>query len=147
MERLQRALRLTFRESLLLLAAGGVLLLVRLGLWVLPFHALRRMLSVTAPGDLEARAADPNCGRKVGWAVERMSACVPAATCLTQALAADWLLRWLGQPTQLRIGAQKDDKGELHAHSWLESGGLVVVGRLPDLASYKVLTGRNPKTP
>jgi hypothetical protein len=142
MARLTRMLKRPPREWMLLLSAGSLLLMVRLGLWVLPFDTLRRVLAATAPTGCEMNAADPVCARQVGWAFERMSRYVPAATCLTQALAADWVLKWLGQPTRLRIGASKDAGGSLHAHSWLESGGLIVVGNLPDLGSYTVLTRR-----
>lgn len=139
MERLGR-LKLARRDWRLLLASGGLLLVVRLGLWLLPFDVVRRALTVTAPRAPETAEADTACIRRVGWAVERMSRYVPAVTCLIQAFTAEWLLNRLGQPTQLRIGAAKGANGELQAHSWLESGGRIVIGGLPHLASYKVLT-------
>jgi hypothetical protein len=142
MKRLTKALGLIPAEWLLGIAAGSLLLTVRLGLWVLPLDTVRRVLSATAPTSRGGRVADATRTGQVGRAVGRMSTYVPAATCLTQALAADWLLKWLGQPSELRIGATKDAKGDFHAHSWLESGGRIVIGGLPDLHSYKVLTRR-----
>jgi len=56
---------------------------------------------------------------------------VPRATCLTQALAAQWLFAWFGCPTLLRIGVAKGDDKALRVHAWLESEGRVVVGREP----------------
>jgi hypothetical protein len=129
------------KERLLLIAAGGVLLAVRSALWLLPFDTVRRALAATAPDAPAAGRAEVARAQRIGWAIERMGRRVPGGTCLTQALAADWLLRWFGHPTRVRFGAATDANGTFRAHAWLESGGRIIVGNLPDLASYRLLQG------
>jgi hypothetical protein len=82
-----------------------------------------------APGrDVEAR---------VGWAVRTATCLVPLGrTCLTEALAAQFLLRRCGHGAALRFGvARAPDRaaGEkvaetLTAHAWLESAGRIIIG-------------------
>ena len=138
----RKALRLHPSDRRLLLAAFGLLACVRLALWLFPFHVVRDMLTTYSPGKKGAHTADPAYARRVAWAVERASRFVPLATCLPQALAAECLLRRVGQPTQLRIGVAKDLAGHFLAHAWIESDGRIVVGRLPNLSSYTVLKAR-----
>ena len=51
-----------------------------------------------------------------------------AGTCLTQALAAEVLLRRQGYPSLLHIGVLRGEEGQLEAHAWLKSGDKVVIG-------------------
>jgi len=63
---------------------------------------------------------------------------VPAASCLTQALAAHLLLCRRGLTPQLHIGVAKDQRDRLIAHAWVESEGRIVVGGT-DLQRYTPL--------
>ena len=58
--------------------------------------------------------------------------------CLTQALAAQRILRQEGIDSALRIGVAKDGQ-ELLAHAWLERAGRVVIGGGASRARYKPL--------
>lgn len=64
----------------------------------------------------------------IGWAVATAARRIPAATCLTQALAAQYLLRRRGLEADLRIGVARAAGEPLEAHAWVESRGQVVVG-------------------
>jgi hypothetical protein len=101
---------------------------IRLGLWVLPFGVVRRLVSRRvrcAPGP----AGDgPRSPEALVRAVRRVSRFVPCASCLTQALAAEVLLRRAGHTPRLRIGLRRDDAGTLRAHAWVELLGQVVLG-------------------
>jgi hypothetical protein len=138
--------RLLLREALTLLTV------VRCGLVVLPFSALRRMLHgyATPGGDphalrvaVERRAVERNVPARVAWAMGALSRRAPGpTTCLAQALVADALLRRRGERSALRIGVRKRADaapGPITAHAWVESGDLIVVGRLDDLSEYSVL--------
>ena len=129
---LSSADRLLLREALALLA------FVRCGLIVLPFSFVRRMLRREAgPGPGEA-----NVPARVAWAMGALTRRTPGpTTCLAQALVAHALLRRRGARSALRIGVRKrtGEPGPLRAHAWVESGGLIVVGRLDDLEEYSVL--------
>jgi hypothetical protein len=133
----------------LLFQAALVVLAIRSGLWLLPFRRVRAILARmdTAPPLLRPRngaSAD-----EIAGAVRRASRFVPHASCLTQALAAQALLRWSGISSGLHIGVAKDDAGRLEAHAWVESNGSIVIGG-SGLARYTpllVLTGENPGGP
>ena len=71
--------------------------------------------------------------------VRRVSRYVPAASCLTQALATQVLLGRRGQVSSLRIGVTRSAEGELKAHAWLESNGEIIIGRVKDPLRYAVL--------
>ncbi|HYD16564.1 MAG TPA: lasso peptide biosynthesis B2 protein [Candidatus Nanoarchaeia archaeon] len=64
----------------------------------------------------------------VVWAVSRMAAFVPGATCLVQALAAQRLLLGSGHPARLCIGVHKSQGTPLLAHAWLELEGRIILG-------------------
>lgn len=55
----------------------------------------------------------------------RHALCRPS--CLSQALAAWWLLARRGIVTSVRIGVQKDRRG-FSAHAWVERDGVIIMG-------------------
>ena len=129
----QKFLRLSSSERRLLFAGGLAVACARILLWLLPFSRLLWLVERTALRS--ARVApvrlvdDRNVN--IAWGVTTAARYVPRATCLTQALAAQWLFAWFGCPTLLRIGVAKGDDKALRVHAWLESEGRVVVGREP----------------
>jgi hypothetical protein len=137
MGRLRRFLRRPWRDKLLvgeaLVAVSGV----RLGLWVARYRRVRRLI--------EARRLGPRrdagvSARRVSWAIAHAAPVVPGASCLTQALAALWLLRRRGIEADLRFGVrQRAGAPRLDAHAWLVVEGVVVVGRTADLGEFTVL--------
>lgn len=140
MERVRKLLRLGGTERRLLVRATLLLTAVRVGLWLLPFRTLERMLAARSVGKARARGTTASSVEAVAWAVESAGRCVPqAATCLTRALAAQALLRRGGHPALIHIGAARDDGGGFSAHAWVESGGRVVIGG-HELERYTLLT-------
>jgi hypothetical protein len=135
--------RLDRRARRLLLRAGVLLVSVRLGLWLLPFPFVRWALDATSSRRAEDGRVDPQSIRRVGWAIDRAARCVPDATCLVRALAAEWLLKRLGQPGEVRIGVSRSTEGDLRAHAWLVSDGRIVLGKVPNLRAYSVLSAPN----
>ncbi len=117
-------------ERRLFLVGGVVVACVRILLWLIQLTRLMWLIERTALRS--ARAApvrlpeDTNV--TLAWGVTTAAGYVPRATCLTQALAAQWLFAWFGHPTELRIGVAKGNGKLLRAHAWLESEGRVVVG-------------------
>ncbi len=116
-------LALTATDQVLLVRALAWVVLARVALWFVPFTRLRAAADGLRPSSFR-RGADP---RRIAWAVERSARVVPRATCLSQALAADAMLRRAGRMPTLRIGVAKD-AGTLEAHAWLELDGEVLVG-------------------
>lgn len=77
--------------------------------------------------------------RRIAASVRRVSRYVPAASCLTQALATEFLLARRGQISSLLIGVTKTEEGEFKAHAWLESDGKIIIGGVQGSRRYTVL--------
>lgn len=132
--------RLPAPDRSLLIYSALLLAGVRLGLWLLPFRSMRRLLVKLNRDRHDSQAVEPATIDRVSWAVTVASRYIPKATCLTQALATKVLLCHRGQPAVLRIGVMRSNRGEFLAHAWIESNGKVVIGG-PDemIKRYKLL--------
>lgn len=113
-------------EATLLLAG------VRLALWLRPFDAIRQELDFPPRRSRRSKPRANESGvneiMRVRRHVDVGSRYIPGASCLTQALAAQVLLRRAGLDTTLRIGVKKEPAEGLKAHAWLECDGVIVVG-------------------
>jgi Transglutaminase-like superfamily len=121
--------RLLLRTALLLWAA-------RLGLWLLPLPTLRRLLTKLRGQEPVLAEGNSKNIEAITWAIAVAGLYVPAATCLTRALAGQILLAQYGEPAFLRIGVAKNEAGKLQAHAWVESRGRIVIGDSRDLFRY-----------
>lgn len=132
MQRLRRYFRLTWEDWRLLLLSLVTLAAVRGALTFLPFRTLRRLQDRLVihlkPSSRPWRDGSARANR-IGWAVRKMSHFVPAASCLTQALAAQVLLASSGLSGRIHIGVARNGKGGFLAHAWVESEGTFVVGQ------------------
>jgi hypothetical protein len=124
MRRLRKLVRLSPSERGLFWRAALWVGAVRLGLWLLPFQTLRRMLARAMFASHTPLSISPP---QIARAVTVTSRYVPRATCLTQALAAQVLLEQYGYTSQLRLGVAKNERG-FEAHAWVEYQGKVVIG-------------------
>ncbi len=115
--------------------ALALLVAARLALWLLPFSTTRRLLLAGfRPGRAGGETAE-----RLAWAAGAAARRLPSPfhACLSQALAAEALLRRHGAPAQLVIGVRRPGAGgPVRAHAWVLSGERVVVGWLDDLPSY-----------
>lgn len=141
MRRAIRFLRLPFGQKRQLGEAFVWVLLVRLGLWLLPFRVLNRWV----PGECKTQDnAIPEWERiKEAMRFVRMtSRFVPYATCLTQALAGRAMLSRIGQKCQVKIGVDFAQEQILSAHAWLVVDGKIVLGNTGDIRRYSILSSR-----
>lgn len=74
----------------------------------------------------------------IRWATHAASAQVPGTNCLVRGIVAHTLCRRYGHESSLYVGVDRDSE-EFAAHSWVESGGEVVVGDDVDLSRYETL--------
>jgi hypothetical protein len=129
------------------LALSGRERLLSIEAWIVLFSApfvwraipLRWMWKLV--GEFKASTATPASVQEIATmsqAIDRASARVPYATCLTRSLAAAVLLRLAGHPYRLIVGVHKG-AGGFSAHAWVVSEGQVVTGHLSDLSSYTPL--------
>lgn len=124
MRRWRKLWALPAAEWALVAEAALVVVAVRLGLWLVPLRRLNRWLAWLSTQPARRRFAP----ERIAWAVAGVSTGIPAASCLTQALAARTLLARRGMHGQLRIGVAKDAQQNLLAHAWLDFDGQPLIG-------------------
>jgi len=101
---------------------------IRLGLWLLPFRWMLCIPRLLARQQIQLQISRQVFEDRVAWAVAATSRCVPAATCLTQALAVQAILNRYGCASELHIGVAKSAQGKLEGHAWVESNGRIIIG-------------------
>ena len=143
MRSIRRFLALPAVERSVFLTAVPAVIIVRMLLWTLPSRIIIRTTARLARG---ARTPGPTprvASSVITRAIDRASRRVPGATCLTQALSAQLMLRRHGHHSNLCLGVARDADGDFRAHAWLESDGGILIGgrgvtgltRLPDIAT------------
>jgi hypothetical protein len=124
---------LTPRERSLLLRTVILVAAVRLALWTMPFRSARKMLG-KRPAFSVKLAAIPV--KRLSWAVQAAARRIPAASCLTQALALQHLLARAGHLAELHIGVAKDAARGFQSHAWVEYRGQILLGDNGELEHY-----------
>jgi hypothetical protein len=132
---MRRFLQLTRHNWRLAFAALFAVFFTRLALWLMPFRILHRWSKAASEA---GTSRDPMRRLRIAHAVRTASVLVPYASCLTQALTTQWLLRFKGERARLCLGALRGEGGRLQAHAWLEHDGGVLIGDLPDLGRYRI---------
>lgn len=108
---------------------------VRVALTVVPYRVLRRMRRGVVR--LASRFAGPaHDAHALGAAVRVAARHVPAAHCLTQAIALHLMLARRSMRSTLVIGVARRD-GAFAAHAWVDRDGDVLIGG--DIAPYDTL--------
>lgn len=129
----------SWADRILLLRAFVLVSAVRVGLRVLPYRTVQRLVECAVTHREMTPEEEWQSLRQIVGAVEAMSRrLLGTKPCLTQALAAQRMLRKRGMDSTLRIGVAKDGH-ELLAHAWLERMGRVVIGGGNALARYTPL--------
>ena len=123
MSKMLRFIQLSGEDRAMLLRAFSSLVAWRMGLWLLPVRTLRQQARA-----LKRRMRSEHTVDQVVWAISTAARYIPAATCLTQALAAQSLLTRNGHCSQLHIGFAKGPDREFGAHAWVECDDRVVLG-------------------
>ena len=133
MKRVRQFADLTPLERGLLLRAAVLVAGVRLALWTMPFRWVRLVLGVR-------RAVSPSLEairvRRLAWAVQAAARRIPGASCLTQALALQYLLARAGHTAEVHIGVAKHCARGFEAHAWLEYRGEILAGDNGELERY-----------
>jgi hypothetical protein len=139
MRRLRKFWRLAAEDRRLLVKAACLVGIVQLGLWLLPFRTLRRVLAKLSGATPSILPIDEAYMERVVWAVLTASRHLRASTCLVHALAAHVLLTRRGCSAQLRIGVARTAEGRFEAHAWIESHEKVIIGGIENLSRYTPL--------
>ena len=123
-------MRLDLHQQLLLIEAALALAVARLVLAFIPFRRIASKLGAPhAESPAELTIAQAVVARQIGWAIGALSRHVFwECTCLTRAIAAQFLLKCSRIPCTLYLGLAKNDALELVAHAWVRSGHTVLAG-------------------
>lgn len=143
MSRLRTFLGLAGAERRLLLAAFGLVGMVRVGLWLVPFGVFCRHWSALIGRTARNGRTGGLAPQRIVWLVSVAGRYVPDARCLTRSFAAQLLLAQHGHRALLQIGVRKQGK-DLDAHAWLELGGEPLFERDDHLRQFNRLTAIDP---
>ncbi|OCQ99480.1 hypothetical protein BCD64_10510 [Nostoc sp. MBR 210] len=137
MKRLLKLLQLSNSDRQFFLRTFVLLGLVRLGMWLLSFNTLRKLINKISKPNSQL---EPISLHKIVWAINVSTRYTPGgAKCLARALTCQVLMTRYGYTPELRIGVVKSEAGNLEAHAWIETQGYVVIGYLPDLSRFTPL--------
>ena len=129
--RLINLLKRPNEEIALLLSVFTLVWRIRLGLWILPFPTLRKLVARAVIKGVKRVGKQPPkdqfCIAQLKWAVQAASSYVPQATCLTQAFTMQILMSRYGYESLVHIGVAKAGE-KFEAHAWVESQGTVIIG-------------------
>lgn len=135
MRRLLNFFRISGSDQKLLVISLIILAAIRLGLWLLPFRTLLKLLTkISQPTN--AQITNKVTVGKIVWTVNAASRYMPGVMCLARALTTQVLMSRYGHSGQLRIGVAKTERGKLEAHAWVEHQGRVAIGNLQDLSRF-----------
>lgn len=140
MKRIHKFLQLSWPDQLLLIQTILVLAVVTLGLRILPWLTLQRLLLKLANRHSRFVLAQCPSVQRIAWAIQVAGWYVPKATCLPRALAAQLLLIQSAYLADLRIGVAKNEDEKFEAHAWVASENGIIIGDVPDLDRFVPLS-------
>ena len=136
-KRIQQFVELSVRDRKLLLRGVALVAVARIALWTVPFRWVRLAAGERRPilpGLAEIRVS------RLAWAIEAAARRIPAASCLTQALAFQYLMARAGRQAEVHIGVALAANGDaprgFEAHAWVEHGGDIILGNNGELERY-----------
>lgn len=138
MRRITKLVWLPFADKRLLVRAVVALAAIRLGLSLLRFERLRRLIDRAARVE-SAPPPQRRVARKILWSINMVSNYLPFRNCLNRALATQLLMARSGHPVDLCIGVRHNPEGEFAAHAWVEYNGHVVLGHVAELSELTPL--------
>jgi len=140
MKRIRKFLQLSRPDRVLLIHTTVVLTVVTLGLRILPWLTLQRLLPKRASRHARFVPAQRPSAQRIAWSIQVASGYVPRATCLPRALAAHLLLIQHAYPADLQIGVARNEDGNLEAHAWVTSESGIIIGDVQDLDHFVLLS-------
>ena len=133
MRALRQFIRLDSAQKFLVMRAVTTLSLAALALRLVPFSWVR---STAGRPPATSHGCPRFSAENVAWAIAAVGGRC-GAKCLTQAVAAQWLMARLGLAGVLHIGVSHGKP--FAAHAWLESNGRVILGGESRLENRAVL--------
>lgn len=121
-----------------MLHAGLVLVFIKFGLTVLPFHVFRNWFSRLSSSSKDILLPKHKIDEVV-WSVNVMANVLPISLlCLPRALATKYLLRQHPNLV-LEIGVEINPRKCFEAHAWVENKGEIIIGNWDSSIAYQRL--------
>src|ERR1044071_2727805 len=136
---LRRFIGMPHAQRSVLLKVMPIVAMVRLALWTVSFATASEFLQGRGLRGIVSRSFARRRPAELAWAVRGASRYIPAASCLTQSLALQFLLTQTGRACGLRIGVTKQSSRALSAHAWVDCAGEVLLDQPADVRAYTVL--------
>jgi hypothetical protein len=111
-------------------------------LCALPSRVSLRLVRRLAGRDGAERPKASPTPEQLSAIIVSVSRFVPRATCLTQAIAAQLLLKQRGYASKLCVGVVRSRRGGFTAHAWVERQHRILIGGA-ESANYVRLTALN----
>jgi hypothetical protein len=129
MRLLRKFLCLPPNDRRLLVSAAVVLGLVGAALRLISFKKLLHLADEFSRRPPQEQDPCYPSSERIAWAVSAVGRRIPfLSRCLVQAVTTKILLARWGHPALMRIGVIRGENGQLEAHAWVESQGVVVMG-------------------
>lgn len=121
--RLRRIVGLGYRHFGFLIFCLWLVLAIRVALTVSTYRSINRHIRVRDRADAAGRSP-----HLIVWGVVHASRLVPKASCLTRALAVQYLMAKSGHDSIIRVGVASTPDGRVEAHAWVLQGETVLIG-------------------
>ena len=140
MKWINKFFHLSRAEKYLLYRCAGAEIFSTVGLRIYSWHGLQRVLLKLAIRHSRLAHSSRPSVEQIKWAVRASSHFIPMATCLPQALTAQYLLVCNGYAADFQIGVARNTNGKLEAHAWVVSENQTVIGELRELERFTQLS-------
>jgi hypothetical protein len=141
MKSVDRLLKLSAAELIVLIQAFGLLAAVRLSLWTVSFGTCRSGWALVLERVSKSPGVPSLPPQRIVWLTSVASRYVPGAHCLARCIAAQILLARQGYRAEMKIGVRKEG-ASLDAHAWLELGGAPLFESAAHLNRFTCLPDR-----
>ena len=126
---LTRYFQLSISKQLLLIESVQIMILIRIGLRLLPYKTMNRLLKRFDREIGLNQKTNNNRQDDIIWAISKTGEKLYGEnTCLPLALAGQLHLNLHGFPARTQLGVTKTDEGMIIAHAWVECNGEVLIG-------------------
>ncbi len=131
----------SIRRLILIVYIVLLLGIMRICILTIPFrYYARRLKKVYATSSLLSEKVQLGYARLIGRFITKVSRFTPwQSKCLVQALVAKILFRRFKIMNNMFIGVGFDDKGKFIAHTWIDVGGVTVLGGV-DNTRFKIMS-------
>ncbi len=138
----EKFLKRTFTEKLLLLQIIILLPFFQGAIKTVPFHYLRNLCGLRQDNQPPPiiHPSEQSKVREVAWAIVTVERYLPnlPGRCLARALTARRLLKRRNIPCRLYLGANRESNDTMTAHAWLTCENMVITGA-GTKAQYKAI--------